>query len=1847
MRRRLILSGMIFLTGVLILSLVAASSYSSSNPNYGLFKKYDTGTSDSLKWSDDFCNAGQDFVLQIAPYGCEPSVVRSDLLEEQNVPVFCAIAATQVNPLIDVEAIESMTFSGQYPDAVSGVGFHPARAALGVQGDINSPILNNVGYAVIVLRQQENEAEMPDFVEGNLTAKIRYDVKNAFGIGETAFYLPELSESDFEDVKDGYSFWDGKFFLRAERVEENYVTVSIYDGVRKLSSVTLEKGKTSDKIALPGFSCLAKLELKLDAIENPGTTAKLKINGEIIEVVEGEKFLDNNCRVVDISKDGLMQSVKLSCYGDEGRRSFTLGIDPTVEIKVDEIIQKGEMGQKVGDTELIVSSIKSKNKNSGKGEDLIVELKDGDGKKYNLAYGKETEIGSKKIVLEGFFVEDEASLEGEAKEDYENALADYDSIINSFRSSTEGCTGYENCGEKAYIGKIKLASSMMQFKTAAETCREFEEKYPDSLQEKPLACSREDLLSSSESVGHQVTINYEVNEISLVSVYEADFDSYGAEVIVDGEKYELTKDKVVYLQDEKERCDDVCSGYSYGEFAPRNDLTKCKEGFTGEYDALGDKWCCCYNSGTPSGGREYLQLVSISDDTVKVKVYLDKESSESYVSGTYDLKKNVHEKFGSVHDIYLANVNVENYAKVSVISDIDNVGTSSDFSFKIGIEKRAVSLAPEVIQEKIDSLNDTIEKWEERSEKLGAVVKGLKSACLATGTVLIAKNFLLNQKDSLARTEVISYWDKKCTAHMSGAAGKQIEGKEGKKYASLDACLADNADEIDAAVSSRSQSKEETSDEFSLLQEGTVTKKGWLGLEEVVDEKDLWVNIRDSNLLNTLQGDLEVCYPDGMRINNKDVPANELVGRINENTTTITGLRDMIANAKDCADNPEIAKSELDKSLSKLYQASRVPEKMKAFGEKTGFPRYSTVMSSEKTTTIPVDDFLGYGNIRGYTFASENDRISSEDHVYFIQDDVEAGKEYLVVYNDYGKVEQTFSIGSDNKLTKTWNKNPMKVKFELVDSTTYHNRFISSYGETKPVIRYYETEPFKGLPASVPFDLNNGWYVSITSDVGFGAGSASYDDSGAVKNYYLCNVGKDWQEDDRGEDDKCQLINKGTGRLDKNFNGLDENEVSRLLVCAEDAIKQASKAYGKNPVHINTVCGGSISLPVGNPAANVPDMQCQNFMSPTDCQILFNVCDPVICPSSRCNFGGSYQVADVTQQGIIGGIFLCLPNFIGTGGDVVIPVCLSGIKAGIDGLLSVFKSYRDCLQENLDTGKTVGVCDEIYSVYLCEFLWKQALPLAKYSVPKIIEKLIGQGTRGGGEYFKFMNAIDVADNSINYFTNYYAANSFEAFKARSAEDVGSEVCKNYVSGVGPDVDSMIDSFTNPDSPAQFHGRFDEIEFTTATVPATSQYKVWYHIYAGDDESAYYQVYLKGGAESSYYHDATSTRLVASGYVNAGEYVDETKDFTAPSGFTKMCIRVNNQEECGFKEVSTSFAVNYVKDEYLSSQATETDINSEDECVSGTVNSEQILAAMVTPNLQEGAESIVDPQIYKRGIIRVCATDNPGVGTDAKAGGEDSRWTDVGWCDEKKGIKCWLDGQSVEEVIKTTSVEGDTLEELNANYLEKLRNSTEVGTAESAIENLESENDALTIVNTVNKYFDDLIMNYHKIKALFLRAKAYGILAKGEKYLAESEGEETVVGEGNAGEGGASTLEEVGIVGEIGENVTQEERCDYKAITLHDSNGDSWDLESAVGGLGAVRSFISPKTLVIEGEGDCEGIEATIIVEKSKNENVLEIRESFSDSNSIVLDVSGMFEKGEYSVDVSGAFSGYGEFSVGG
>jgi len=199
--------------------------------------------------------------------------------------------------------------------------------------------------------------------------------------------------------------------------------------------------------------------------------------------------------------------------------------------------------------------------------------------------------------------------------------------------------------------------------------------------------------------------------------------------------------------------------------------------------------------------------------------------------------------------------------------------------------------------------------------------------------------------------------------------------------------------------------------------------------------------------------------------------------------------------------------------------------------------------------------------------------------------------------------------------------------------------------------------------------------------------------------------------------------------------------------------------------------------------------------------------------------------------------------------------------------------------------------------------------------------------------------------------------------------------------------------------------------------------VFYHIFAGKDIGAYYRVHLKNPVGSSLYQVNPSI-LVESGYIGVGGFATETKDFTAPSGYREVCVTINAKEECGFKQTSTGFIQDYIRDKYVEEQTTATDVKSERECISGSSS----IYSLFTPNLQEGLDEVINPELYNRGIVRSCSTGSPGKGTDAKwnVPGE-QRWKEVGHCGDER-IKCWLDTKSVEDIVSIDTIKERILEE---------------------------------------------------------------------------------------------------------------------------------------------------------------------------------------------------------------------------
>ncbi|MEJ2267835.1 MAG: hypothetical protein P8X70_02045, partial [Nanoarchaeota archaeon] len=908
--------GFIFLIGFFFMPFVS-SVYSREDIQTSNFE-----SGDSLVFDESMCQSGEDFLIQITPFGCSPAVVRSDLLEEQNVAVYCQLGATKINPLISVDAIKSISFSEKdYPsEFVQDVAFHPARAALKIEEQINNPVLNNIGYLVVVLKEQANSSNMPEYIEGTLTAKLNYDIKSAFGLGDISFYLPEISDNDWENKFNNYGFWNEKGYLRAEEVEDDKARISIYDSsLKEISSIILTEGQESRSISLPGFDCLAGLKIKLEDLENPHTRVKLRINGNVFEVYDN-KFLENRCQINTLDSSGAGEKVLIRCREDEGVSEFDLEINPKINLdfedsneegyKVGDFLYNSENSKAVylgfvgtfGDTnnpeDLYVYFVETTQKNSLSSEELFdLKILSKEISVYpiiaermllkswaimNIIYMPYTSVSEnnkrkllpsqnifgKQLKIEGFAIQENKELDEKTQNYYDNAMEDYDFILDSF--SGEKYSEDLTYGKLVLSNKIKLAGDLGQKKTVSELCESFEEKYSVISKDLKSYCKNYYKLSSSDVATKEILINGKLNEITFEGIYKPDLNEESVEIFVKG----------------------INSDYTFIRQLQKGDKFYVSE-------------------------SEFIFVDEIKRDSVVFDIKaVEKEDS----SNKLEIKLNEFEFFGeSNYQIRVDKIFLKKIAKVSLKPDIPASGTEANFGFKIGIEKRAIKLSPDKIKDRINELNENIEKWQDISDNFGQVVKGFKTACLATGVVLTAKNFAANLKGkSIARQKVMRQeggWYEKCTDLVSN-----------KEYDSIEKCLFENGKEIEDEVNLWNEAIKKQNEEIQDLQKDSI-KDSFLGKNIDTDE---FMQDYSSEARNFLEDNLDETIEDpegkGGSIEISNILNTFSYDAWKQNKYSLEQLRDVELYTRVLDEDPDnyIAQKGLYNSLAEIQEVSQV-----------------------------------------------------------------------------------------------------------------------------------------------------------------------------------------------------------------------------------------------------------------------------------------------------------------------------------------------------------------------------------------------------------------------------------------------------------------------------------------------------------------------------------------------------------------------------------------------------------------------------------------------------------------------------------------------------------------------------------------------------------------------------------------------------------------------------------------------------------------------------------------------------------------------------------------------------------
>lgn len=1614
----------------------------------GDISTYWPGLAESMNQGN--CQAGTDFLVMIPPAGCTPGVVRSDLLAEQNVPVFCQLYGVKVNPLIDVSSLRHISFQGNYSKDIVGVSYHPSKAALRSYNSlVGNPTLENLGYVVVVLRKQANESSLKKFVEGNLTATMSYDADAAFGLGASDFYLETSNDEDWSDGVGAASFWNGKGLLRVLDVQGDRARIGIYtDDQRKINEVSVKLGETSSRFYFPGFYCQAGLKVKLNSLVGEDDRVLLNVDGDNIWAIKGSKILNGRCTVTDINLvGGNAGDVKIRCPSG----SFTLSLANSLaaSLNVDGksslynvsnlVLTDSRSTQKTDWYLGYVGSVKNPAGYSGmKFEDKFIVLlsssggKAIDNKKYSAlsSYIGQLNSGKAKLGSSGNLETGIARILNVKQDSVRVVLVgqgflnelSYDSsnlfldIINPELEITQ-----DTSTERTKLTEEEVTQVNSYFESADKAIKDLLETYPQvkkaGTDSKYTSTYGEEVILSAVNLIDQLAskgIRYDEKRTEYLNKFlelypqsgsanyvrellerESGYDSSRARTVVyvNNQYKSISLEKISPADDNNRNVSLVIT--PQGQQSQRKTLSKNEE-----YNLSVDK---------DNNVLTYLKVVDVQPRYVSIDFYKQSKDKASYskvISGkrlNYDFSgEDIGTKItieNTEYTLLVDDINVKELASVSIIPEV-STSSKANFSFKIGIEQRNIKINPEKAKEVSNQLNETIKKWEEKNKRLGDVLVKWKQACYVTGLGLQVKNLFGGfTGESLARKETMEAYRARCLSNETIV----IDGKDvsptsvtrQKCYETLSNSIESDVDLYAKAVEQvnknvGSQTLEQwkkNNSEVVVLKDGKkVSTSQFYSFEDV--RAYLLYKFISPSASSTLRTKLET---------ERDSRLLIIWNAENKNAELVS--------AKDGFKNPDLSNAVYStESLTKSKFVVKGYNSQKTLTEFQGMLAGQPTSEPAKTAYEKLQILLGQlsggdpAKKIGYSIAPGS---GGENPTLILI--AGGGSESAVIKGTFRFVEQ------NNKIAIT---SQAKESDYQIDPNFGRDCNYASTGNIKTKVQFYDSGSNKGMPGVVPID-NKGYYAFIgNSQGGFTSDSVkSYTASGVPSFYYICTVGPNGIMELKGGDDSCFSSNVNVDANTYLPCGLTANEVSTLRSKAESAIRQAASQYGKG--NVLTINGMKVNVDVPLSESGDLPYECTDFMSVDECKTLFNVCDPVVCPSSRCNLGGNYPVANVVQSGIVGSLLLCSNNFVGFGGDVYVPICLTGVHAGIEGYVSILKSQQSCMAEVAKTGKHVGICDEITAVYKCEFFWRQAGPFLKNIVPGLVQSLYSGGQegllsgsgKGGGEYATFQSAWDNAEAGVKYFQTTYGGNSFRAFQVGGIEEVGTEFCRNFVGTSLPNTGNALDQIMKPESPHQFYAQFSEIPFTEATVPATSQYKVFYHIYAGNDEGASFQVYLKNPPSSSYYYNSQYLN-VKSGYIAAGQQATETKDFTAPAGYKELCVVINGKEECGFKSVTTDFGLNYLSDAYKKDQAERTDIATEKECVQGSSS----VYALANLNPQAAVEDATQPNIALSGIVRVCATENPGKGTNSV------RWKNVGNCGSDK-IGCWLDTLSVNNTVK--------------------------------------------------------------------------------------------------------------------------------------------------------------------------------------------------------------------------------------
>jgi N-acetylmuramoyl-L-alanine amidase len=1512
----------------------------------------------------------------------EPTVLTTNLIEQDDVPIFAFLKANTLGSYLGVEDAKfeplygaplirnievRSTTTNQYikdrPVYIRPQQTYQEGSVLKTTYEeltasfSRSPYsLENIGMLIIWLKRIEKEKDIPDYIDINLTATIYYDTEKSLFMGEEDLRLMEQSDEDK---------WLGG------AAPSNYPTFSLQNLISNKNTAQNWLTRTGGKV--PTLADVDGQPYKVSFLNGVGyiRADKVSLDSASFELYDGSLFSLGSTGTLKIGETSRYFPLNLGgvyAYGDQFRVML-------VDI-IDAAEQKARIFVNVG-------GLDGKNKLVGVGQ--------------NIYEGSNWVVGSinieekdEKIIEKVNLVNSITNEKLTISRDYNKDNKTEDGETGAGKDPCERVKEYLELSDEAFLDKLKEQNDPKQQKVIL---------YCKSIKEFEVLHSKYGNLEGLEGISYKdwsgfyigQIYNRMIQELDILSEEEKNFAKKGAYEAYDSmdDRSLLNEDSSVMKEALK---NEVSLGITYGDgqFKETDKTVDIRlMGIEGDSGAPESKKSVDVYVNNNLLSFKVGNIVTDNWKITKIeekRIKVENETESKFLSLNEDYKLNGN-------NVKIARINVNRIALVRILPGISRAISESNFYLRIPIEKRLFNLTTEQIDSQINKTQNIIEKLNRTIVKLEKFVTNWRKLCVMTYGVIWLKNLFSGVTG--ARQAVMRGYQGKTGWALY--CEKYSGVTEGSLYKSYDQCMFENSEYIGKQI----DALDKATDLFN--------KQAKEGAENTDAYKELYKIIQDNN-----PGLLE--DTEGLLLTPEDVKEYVYLKTFVENKPTDLEKTKTFYDQKggeyknlvDSLNNKGKAYVEATKNLAGFEFSEE--EKKIAFREafKDELNKVSGVPTEEtKIDTKELSNLLGVEEIKKVTYL-----LSEKDgKKIFPPPNYQPVKVKVVNYEDLSAIKDydykaTLQI---KQKVKEKPKQPVSVENSYLYKSDKDEYYIVMSAEVlgEGIRNDYApgaTAEFTsdGRPYCIPTG-EDGNYIQVLEE---------YQD-GTPKTLRILNVGSDGLL--CTADDKLvmheSVLNLQKGELQKYTN---------IVIQARNLALQQGKTF--------SIRGKQ--FPVSNSKSqeyvDLNEPHCTDVMGINDCKLLFNICDPVMCPKSRFNLGGRWYVKDVVQTGIVGSIVLGLPNW---GSDQVVPpICLTGILAGLKNWNSILEGYKQCLISAKMEGTSVGICDRIRNLFFCEIAWKEFLGIINV-VTGLIKGGVGAVKRydkGGGEYFNFKGSLDNAAESFKYFTTEYAGTFYAAYQARSTADIGTEICKSFINSKIPGVGEFVDQFAKPSDPPQFTATFSEFPYAESL--GMSKYSVYYHIYAGTNPYYYtgyqgvmYSVFLRDGIGRIFYVTDGLCDKVARSRLEQGGFADRNVDCVFPKGVTELCVEINGITECGFGRVSSGFTLNWFNDQILAEESAK-EISSEDECIPDEPGIGSSLSSLFVPGVTTSVN----------GIVRVCSPNNPGLGTS------EDRWKPIGTCGKDQfghdlGY-CWLDLKSVSiKDVKTAEEVKNKIEEVSQDY----------------------------------------------------------------------------------------------------------------------------------------------------------------------------------------------------------------------